>query len=147
MSDCIIHPNKVNQKGYVNISFNGSKTRAHRVSYCIANGVTLESIKGLLVRHKCDVRNCVNPEHLELGSHQDNMDDMVSRGRSKKGEANWNVKINDEQCREILKVYVRGRKGYGLRTLAKKYGVALNTILMIVRGVRQVPPITEKEKA
>ncbi len=54
----------------------------HRVAYCEANGVTLEAIKGIIVRHTCDNPGCVNPDHLILGSHQDNSNDMVQRGRS-----------------------------------------------------------------
>ena len=52
---------------------------AHRYSYMRFNG---EIPRGLVVRHKCDVMNCVNPEHLELGTNEDNVDDRNSRGRS-----------------------------------------------------------------
>lgn len=51
---------------------------AHRAAYEKAYGPIP---KGLLVRHKCDVRACVNPEHLELGTAADNSQDMVNRGR------------------------------------------------------------------
>ncbi len=51
---------------------------AHRVSYQMHNG---EIPKGQIVRHTCDVRECVNPEHLILGTHKDNTHDSVIRNR------------------------------------------------------------------
>lgn len=62
------------KNGYGN--FRGSK--AHRVSWELAHGRIPE---GLYVLHKCDVRDCVNPNHLFLGTYKDNMVDMVSKGR------------------------------------------------------------------
>ena len=51
---------------------------AHRYSYQIAKG---EIPAGLLVRHSCDVRRCVNPDHLDVGTHAQNSRDAVERGR------------------------------------------------------------------
>ena len=69
--------------GYGIFSIDCKNRRAHRVSYELWK----ENIPDdLLLRHKCDVRNCVNPNHLEVGTYKDNSNDMVKRGRSLKGD-------------------------------------------------------------
>ena len=69
----------VNQQGYGLIQVAGKLRKAHRVSYELHHG----PIKpGLVVRHKCDTPSCVNPDHLELGTHKQNAEDRDTRGRN-----------------------------------------------------------------
>ncbi len=56
---------------------------------------------GICVRHKCDNPSCINIEHLELGTHQENMDDMVNRKRSLKGSNNALSKLDEDKIRMI----------------------------------------------
>jgi hypothetical protein len=55
---------------------------AHRVAYALANGIEppAGARNGLWVLHSCNTRKCCNPRHLYLGTHRDNMDDMIVSG-------------------------------------------------------------------
>ena len=105
----------------------------HRLVYCEANGVTLESIAGLSVRHKCDNPPCISPKHLELGTHADNMRDRQERGRTRVGigERHRSAKLTEEQVLEIRRVYVPRDAEYGARALGRKYGVEHSVISLI----------------
>lgn len=65
--------------GYCDISYRGDNLRAHRVMFAIVNGPIP---KGLNVLHKCDVRHCINPDHLFLGTISDNKQDEIKKGRN-----------------------------------------------------------------
>lgn len=65
------------RKGYGLIRFGKKKVTAHRMSWQIHNGPIPE---GMFVCHKCDIKICVNPDHLFLGSNLDNLIDMHTKG-------------------------------------------------------------------
>lgn len=71
--------------GYGRCSFRGRSMMAHRASWIMARGPIPA---GLLVLHDCDVPNCVNPDHLFLGTYKTNMDDMYAKGRGPVGDRN-----------------------------------------------------------
>ena len=103
---------------------------AHRISYMLNRGAIPS---GLLVLHKCDNPPCVNPDHLFLGTHQDNATDRDSKGRmaDMRGEKNPFSKLKDvDVCniRAILK-YVT-RRGV-ITELARIYDVSVSTISLI----------------
>jgi hypothetical protein len=68
----------VNAQGYGVIIVSAKRWLAHRLCYSLVYG---EIPDGMQVQHTCDLRPCVNPSHLKLGTPQDNMDDMKARGR------------------------------------------------------------------
>ena len=115
-------------RGYGLIKIDHKTTLAHRVSYETFVG----SIpKGAMVIHNCDNPPCVNPEHLRCGTHRDNIDDMVAKGRSLSGEQHNLAKLSWNEVREIRALYQTG--GYTLLQLAEKYSVSKPTIWGIVQ--------------
>lgn len=101
--------------------------RAHRFSYIFHKG---KIPKGLYVCHSCDVRNCVNPDHLWLGTHRDNMRDAWAKGRMPP----INAKLNQRIANRIRKV---GRK-FTTQEWADKYGVGIRAIQRIFKNERWV---------
>jgi len=95
---CIEWTKQRDKGGYGVISINNYPHRVPRVSYETYIGPITP---GLLVLHKCDNRACFNPDHLFLGTYQDNTDDMVRKGRNDVGEDKKNSKLTDDLVREI----------------------------------------------
>lgn len=67
---------------YGSLFVDGRREQAHRVSWLLHRGKIPD---GLHVLHKCDTPLCVNPDHLFLGTHADNMADMKAKGRARSG--------------------------------------------------------------
>jgi hypothetical protein len=118
--------------GYGQFTVMNRATAAHRFSYEHHNGPIPP---GMLVCHRCDVRCCVNPEHLFLGTFLDNNRDCAAKGRSSgftlHGEAAPSRVLSAAQVLEIVKRRRAGEKG---RVLAHAYGVNANTITAIMKG-------------
>lgn len=81
---CWVWAQSKSRLGYGMVSFNGKQTSAHRVSWMLYRG---DIPAGMSVCHTCDNPACVNPGHLWLGTHQQNMADKVAKGRQARGEA------------------------------------------------------------
>lgn len=117
-----------NSSGYRMIKFNGKAEGAHRLAYMAWVGAIPE---GHVVRHNCDNRMCVNPDHLTLGSHKENSRDMVTRGRSCRGEKHWNAVLSDEDVEDIRTEYAKGVLTQDM--LAEAYGVSRAAITKRLR--------------
>ena len=114
----------VDRQGYGTIRVGDKKCRAHRISYELHIGQIPED---LFVCHTCDVPGCVNPDHLWLGTNDDNMVDMTVKGRRVRGVSHGRAKLTEDQVRAIradLRV---------LRLIAKDYSVSLGQIGRIRR--------------
>lgn len=78
-SGCHIWTKGLNSSGYGTTKQHGKYISAHRLAWQVKHGPIPE---GMHLMHSCDVRTCVNPEHLSLGTHADNMGDKAAKGRA-----------------------------------------------------------------
>jgi len=106
---------KLIMKGYGHLNINGIKVPAHRVSYELHNSSIPQ---GMYICHKCDVRECVNPHHLFVGTHLDNMQDKVHKGRAAR-------KLDYENVIEIKRRIANGESD---SIISKDYNVNRQTI-------------------
>lgn len=125
-SGCWLWNGSLNHNGYGTFSIVGKTVRAHRVSMVLSGS---EIPDGMCVCHHCDVRNCVNPSHLFLGSQKDNARDAIEKGRHplenllihSVGEDHWSSKLTAEKVLEMRSLH---SKGFGFNSLGKKFGVS-----------------------
>lgn len=103
--------------------FKGRNSTAYRVSFELFKGGIPA---GLFVCHHCDNRLCVNPDHLFIGTNRDNLDDMLRKGRSKKGERCGMSKLTDEQVIEIRSLQL------STRAIGRKYNIHQTTVCSIL---------------
>ena len=122
MSECWLWRGSRDGLGYGHFS----EGRAHRVSWLLFKGPIPDGMK---VLHKCDVRNCVNPEHVFLGTQADNIQDMLKKGRQrtvpKFGEDNPMSKLTAAQVREMRNL--RRETGMSAKRIAERFGVSTMT--------------------
>ena len=114
--------------GYGNIWYNGRSDRAHRLSYETFRGPVPP---GLCVCHDCDVRACINPAHLFLGTKLDNAWDAVAKGRFRHSEAHRSAKLTAEQ---VVAIVARYNAGEGAADLSAEYGISRKSLMAILHG-------------
>ncbi|NGX57222.1 MAG: hypothetical protein K940chlam3_00107 [Chlamydiae bacterium] len=119
-----------NRKGYGQFGIDSKMLSCHRVSWKLYRG---ELPAGVHVLHKCDVRNCVNPDHLFLGTNKDNVIDSVHKGRRSQGIQHFRAKLNPDKVRTIRKMF-RSDKFLKIK-IARHFEVAVGTIKAVLDGI------------
>ena len=104
---------------------NEPKVMIHRYSWTLHKG---EIPEGKLVLHKCDNSRCSNPDHLFLGTNNDNINDMLEKRRNPVGITHGCAKLTDD---DIFKIRAFLAQGISLNKLAQEFNVAKKTILNI----------------
>lgn len=85
-----------------------------------------------MVLHSCDNRACVNPDHLFLGTHGDNMRDRNAKDRQAKGEGHGRSKLDESLVRKIRALHA---SGLGHKRIAKIIGVNASTVARALKGL------------
>lgn len=148
VSNCWPWKIALTKAGYGRIRYHQKEWKASRLAWMLTYG----DPGNLNVLHACDNPRCCNPTHLFLGTHQDNMQDMVAKGRHPRnkagylphgdqhhshlrpevvarGEHNGSSVLTAGQVMDIRRKYTQGMSS---RRLANEYGVVKSNILFIV---------------
>jgi HNH endonuclease len=101
---------------------------AHRLAWTLLSG---EIPASQYVLHRCNVPCCVNPEHLYLGDHAQNMADMVRLGRQARGSRQGHTKLRET---DVVRMRDRVDAGEPQKSVASAFGVSPATVNRIVKG-------------
>lgn len=120
---------KKTRDGYGALRRNGRFMSAHRASYEISTG---DSANGYCVMHTCDNKTCVNPRHLKKGTHKENMQDMVAKGRQGKQLPRKKPTLPARSVLSIRRNYLLGQSK---NSLAKEFGISTRSVRDIIKRV------------
>lgn len=131
------------RNGYGHFVDGAKNYNAHRLAYELAYG-PIEA--GMEVMHTCDVPACVNPAHLKLGTHADNMADCKRKRRHAHGERSFHARLTEDLVIELRR---RARAGIKYLELAAEFGQPLGRITCAINGrswrhITVEPPFRKK---
>lgn len=124
-SGCWLWDGATGRRDYGAVKFRGKQCPAHRASYEVFRGPIPA---GMYVCHHCDVPCCVNPTHLFLGTHRENMEDRNRKGRQTHGAAHYKTRLNAAAVTDIRTKRMR------VMEYARLYGVHSSSIWYIQTG-------------
>lgn len=141
MGDCIEWQGNRHDKGYGR-QWSAELNRYERATHIVLRDEGIDVPSGMCVMHTCDNPPCVNPDHLQIGTHADNMADMAKKGRAKSGgswksqpgEMNGLAKLTEDNVRYIRRVYQPRHSQYGTRALGREFGVSKTAISKAING-------------
>jgi hypothetical protein len=140
-SGCWLWKGQIDDSGYGSFRLEGKTRGAHRASWILFRGPIPP---GLFVCHKCDIRYCVNPDHLFLGTIQENQADMKRKGRSPFGNQSPRSRLTEADVLQIKALLAEGK--LRKREIARQFSISTSAIWHISRGRnwRRVQPASGK---
>lgn len=124
-----------NTQGYGQLSWDSRIVKAHRVAAWLSGKLVDLSPPhrrgDTHILHQCDNPKCCNPEHLKLGTHEQNMEEARARKRWPSGAKHPQAKLTNN---EVQRIRTRYTEGDTQAVLSSTYGVSVLTIGKIVRG-------------
>ena len=129
LDDCWIWFGTKDKDGYGKIKINRKTLRAHRVIFSLFHdGMDLQPNQ--LLCHTCDNPSCVNPNHLFIGTEQDNSNDMVKKGRSVRGEQSPFSKLQKDDILQIFDMFINQKMTP--TSISKFYNVSETCIRLVL---------------
>lgn len=127
---CWVWTGAIGKNGYGTLTVNKKFKASHRIAYELYKG---EIPKGLEVCHTCDNTKCVNPEHLWVGTHSQNMRDKYNKGRSNTTgrKDTIDTRLSDKQIIDIKNKYKPYK--YTMKMLSEEYNVCQSSINNILK--------------
>lgn len=130
-SGCWLWMASTGKNGYGQITMDGVKMGAHCAAYRAYIG---DIPKGMCVMHRCDTKTCVNPDHLTLGTQQDNVRDKVRKNRQSKGVETGLARLSEAEVLEI--VALLDSAFLTQREIAARYVIGVGAVSKINTGHR-----------
>jgi hypothetical protein len=128
-NECWIWNSAINGSGYGSIKVNHKVFGAHCFSYLLNKG---EIPNNLVIRHICNNKLCVNPNHLSIGTAFENVHDTISQGRNCRGADSKTSKLKESDIIQIRDIYSKTKVSQA--KLAKVFGVSKGVICRIITG-------------
>ncbi len=116
---------RLTASGYGRLRWAGEWMFAHRLSYQLTFG---QIEPGMCICHHCDNPKCVRPDHLFMGTHKDNAQDKVRKGRQRRIVGNW--KVTPDQVRNIRDLAAVG--GITFQQIGARFGVSRSAVWLMV---------------
>ena len=126
LTPCWWWTGRVTNKGYGEFPWQGTHWGTHRVSWTLHNGPIPD---GMQILHHCDNRRCIRPDHLYVGTNQQNVDDRETRGRGLTGRPGRKPLLTKEQ---VLRMREMAARGASQTALANAFGIAQSSVWAIL---------------
>jgi len=134
---CMEWTGTINKNGYGYAEVFNKYNTVPRHVYALAHG---DIPKGMYICHQCDNRKCINPDHLFLGTPQDNVDDCIKKGRNAKGFMIPHTVFDDNLKKDVIKMVNDGMKYQDIADIYKVSHSAISRIAVHYGGIRRHRP-------